>query len=341
MQDNETIHVHASARLHLGFLDLHGGLGRQFGSLGVGLSRPFLRLSARRCHKIIVSGEDSKRAKDCVQRLLDAWSVAPGVRLHIEQSIPQHAGLGSGTQLALAIGSALCRLYKPSVTLGDLAKTLHRGRRSGIGLACFEQGGFILDGGIGSDTVRPPVITRLPFPAPWHFLLIFDTELQGLSGEKEHHAFRTLHGMSAECSGQLCRQVLMQMIPALLEGNLQTFGAALNHVQRTVGESFTPYQQGAWRSPHMEEVFSLLQVLGACGMGQSSWGPSCFALLPDEAQGVRILQMLREHFQDRPNLRFTLTTACNHAAKIRRTLTSETSSTAVGMERCPANYKEK
>ncbi|MFD0935973.1 GHMP kinase, partial [Methylobacterium trifolii] len=41
------VEVEAPARLHFGFLDLHGGLGRRFGSIGLAIDAPAVRLAAR------------------------------------------------------------------------------------------------------------------------------------------------------------------------------------------------------------------------------------------------------------------------------------------------------
>jgi beta-ribofuranosylaminobenzene 5'-phosphate synthase len=46
------VRVVAPARLHLGFLDLHGGLGRKFGSLGVTLDEPRTALTVRRAETL-------------------------------------------------------------------------------------------------------------------------------------------------------------------------------------------------------------------------------------------------------------------------------------------------
>jgi beta-ribofuranosylaminobenzene 5'-phosphate synthase len=44
----DSVMVTAAARLHLGFLDMNGGLGRRFGSLGLAIDRPSTRLTLRR-----------------------------------------------------------------------------------------------------------------------------------------------------------------------------------------------------------------------------------------------------------------------------------------------------
>ncbi|TAL78081.1 MAG: GHMP kinase, partial [Beijerinckiaceae bacterium] len=43
-----SVRVETSARLHLGFLDLNGGAGRKFGSLGLALDGPVTELTIRR-----------------------------------------------------------------------------------------------------------------------------------------------------------------------------------------------------------------------------------------------------------------------------------------------------
>src|ERR1700680_1975654 len=40
-----SVTVTAAARLHLGFLDLNGGLGRRFGSIGLAIDAPRTRLT--------------------------------------------------------------------------------------------------------------------------------------------------------------------------------------------------------------------------------------------------------------------------------------------------------
>ncbi|MDF2763607.1 MAG: kinase, partial [Rhodospirillales bacterium] len=105
----ETVRVAAPARLHLGFLDLHGGLGRKFGSLGVTLEEPRTVLTVRRADKLEVSGPSAERARRVTVRLMDGMGLTGGFEIAIDEAIPEHAGLGSGTQLALALGAALAR----------------------------------------------------------------------------------------------------------------------------------------------------------------------------------------------------------------------------------------
>ncbi len=162
----ESVTAIAPARLHLGFLDLNGGLGRRFGSIGLAIDHPVTRLTIAPAAKPFVQGVEALRAAaylDVLTKRLDL-PAAYGVTIH--EAIPDHVGLGSGTQLALALASALRHLEGlPPDVPGD-ALALHRSERSGIGVGLFERGGVIVDGGRATATVTPPVIARLEFPPP-------------------------------------------------------------------------------------------------------------------------------------------------------------------------------
>ena len=59
----ERVSVSVPARLHFGFVDLNGGLGRRFGSLGVGLEAPLTRVTLTRAPQLQISGHDADRAR--------------------------------------------------------------------------------------------------------------------------------------------------------------------------------------------------------------------------------------------------------------------------------------
>src|SRR5512146_2897700 len=101
------IQVTTPARLHLGLIDMNGDLGRLFGGLGVAIDRPNVIVEAEPSNHLTVSGEETDLAKTMVNLFLSTYKVDPKVHLNVAKSIPPHIGLGSGTQLSLAIASAL------------------------------------------------------------------------------------------------------------------------------------------------------------------------------------------------------------------------------------------
>ncbi len=202
----------------------------------------------------------------------------------IAQAMPSHAGLGSGTQLALAVAAALRRLEGlPDDLRGD-AQHLERGARSGIGIGLFSQGGLVIDGGRGKRAEPPPLLTRMPVPEAWRVLLVLDRDRAGLSGPQERSAFDALAPMNPSVSGAICRLVLMQALPALAEADLAGFGSAITAIQNHAGDYFAPSQGGRFTSPLVGDAMRVLAQAGATGIGQSSWGPTGFAFAANDSE---------------------------------------------------------
>jgi beta-ribofuranosylaminobenzene 5'-phosphate synthase len=313
---NARVTVTAPARLHMGFLDLGGSLGRRFGSIGVGVNEIATRLTLASADSLSAEGPGAERALAAAEKFARAMARPCPAAIRIEQAIPGHAGLGSGTQLALAVGMGLSRLYGLGLGVRDIAPLTERGARSGIGIAVFEQGGLVVDGGRGEKTGIPPVIARLDMPAEWRFILILDERDQGLHGTAELEAFRTLPPFPAEEAARLCHWLLMKGLPALAERDIVAFGAVITELQRAVGDHFAPAQGGRFTSRDVGEALGFLESRGAVGIGQSSWGPTGFCLVDEPRRAETLLAEAQDRFGGRPGLRFLLGTARNRGAEI-------------------------
>jgi len=293
MPDDVAVHVACGARLHMGFLDLSFTLGRRFGSIGMALDQPQTQITLRRSAETRVDGPESERAARYLATLTRRLNLPSAHRLTIVAAMPAHAGLGSGTQLALGVAAALRRLHGlPHDIAGD-AHALGRGGRSGIGLALFQHGGFVLDGGIGEAGGPPPMLSRIAVPETWRVLLIRDTTRAGLSGSDEAAAFARLPPLGDAYSAEICRLVLMQVLPAVVEDDLARFGTAISRIQVIIGEYFAPVQGSRFSSPRVGAALSLLSDAGATGSGQSSWGPASFAFVNSQATAERLIDLLR------------------------------------------------
>ncbi|WP_371734211.1 beta-ribofuranosylaminobenzene 5'-phosphate synthase family protein, partial [Acidisphaera sp. S103] len=280
--------VTCTARLHLGFFDLDGGLGRRFGSIGLSLDQPVTRLTVRRSDITQVHGPEHDRVTRYLAQMCSHLGLTSHHAVEIEQAMPPHAGLGSGTQLALAVAAAVRRLHgRPDDPRGD-ATHLGRGARSGIGIGLFSQGGLVIDGGRGTQPGPPPLLARAALPEAWRVLLVLDRHSEGLSGPQERAAFDSLDPMDPAISGAICRLVLMQALPALAEHDLPGFGSAITAIQAHVGDYFAPSQGGRFTSPGVGAALRLLADAGATGVGQSSWGPTGFAFAENEREAHRL-----------------------------------------------------
>lgn len=293
--------VKTPARLHLGFLDLNGELGRLYGSIGVAIDRPNVVLEARLAPDLTAEGPEAERVAAFAETFLQHYPWLPGAHLRLRSSIPAHVGLGSGTQLALAVGVALARLAGPELPIEELGARMGRGVHSGVGVAVFRHGGFVVDGGHpaeGKPTLPPPLLFRSRLPSDWRFVVAIPETDRGLSGEREEAAFRVLPPSPAGLSEKLCRLLLMQMLPAVAERDAVRFGQALTQIQRLVGDSFAAVQGGRYANPVSARLIDLWLEEGALGAGQSSWGPTVYALAVGKAQAAALVQAA-ERFLER------------------------------------------
>ncbi len=309
------VSVEAAARLHLGFLDMNGSLNRMYGGLGLSVTGLRTRLTLAPAAKTSVEGLENERASKLLNTAIAALAPDRRYRLTIHEAIPAHSGLGSGTQLALAIAAALRQLENLPLDTPADAALLQRGARSGLGAGLFDQGGLVVDGGRGATTLTPPVVSRLPLPQEWRILLIGDPAAVGLHGDGEREAFKALKPFSEEQAGVLCRLVLMQALPALAEQNIAAFGDAVTHIQAIIGDYFAPAQGGRrFMSARVETAAAAVAREGATGVGQTSWGPTGFAFVEGEFEAQRLAELARA--SGGSGLEVSIVEGLNRGAKI-------------------------
>jgi beta-ribofuranosylaminobenzene 5'-phosphate synthase len=286
----DSVTVRAPARLHLGFLDMNGELGRRFGSLGLAIDAYETCVTVRRAAEMSVHGVEADRARGILARLAAAFTGEASFAVSVEQAIPAHAGLGSGTQLALALSAALHHLTRRPGNLLQYALLTQRGARSGAGIGLFQSGGLVVDGGHGARPGIPPIIAHAGFPEAWRVILVSDRSQRGVSGDEEVEAFAALPKFPPVRAGEICRRVLMQVLPGLAETDINSFGAGISAIQAIVGEYFAPVQGGSrFKSRAVESLLHGLAGGGATGIGQSSWGPTGFAFASDDMTAKRLV----------------------------------------------------
>ncbi|WP_297506757.1 beta-ribofuranosylaminobenzene 5'-phosphate synthase family protein [Thermococcus sp.] len=267
--------VRTPRRLHLGLIDPTGSLGRRFGSLGVALEGGYeLRILPYERTEIVAEGEDRKTIAEVLRKMNSAFDTGMNYYVEVRKAIPRHVGLGSTTQLSLAVGTGVARMNGLRVSLTDIARALGRGKNSGAGIYSFAHGGFVLDGGV-KDGI-PPLILREEVPPDWAFLLVIPEVKPGPDEEEEKPVMDSAFG-SVEVAREISHRILLGLLPALKEGNIRAFGEHLSAVQRLVGMHFKDFQGGEFR----EDVRLILDFLQrkTYGAGQSSWGPTVYGLI--------------------------------------------------------------
>lgn len=294
--------VRAPGRLHLGFLDPSGTLGRRFGSIGLVIDGFETEVELRRAKLDALQADtpdaeaELDRARDWLQRLRRETGRSEPLQLRLRRTLPVHAGFGSGTQLALAIGRAFAACHAIEVDTPTLARWLGRGLRSGIGIAGFDQGGLLVDGGPSEDGAPAPLLARIAWPRDWRIVVVLEPARRGLSGADERKAIATLPPLPRERAAEICHQVLMRLLPGAAQADFASFAAGLDAVQRVLGEHFAPAQGGSpWTSPGVARLMHWLagQRQVPVALGQSSWGPTGFAIVESAAQAQALAEAAR------------------------------------------------
>ena len=324
------VEVRTPARLHLGMLSFGVPTVRSFGGIGVMIDGPGVHVRLERAEAFHARGPMAERAVACAGRCVRAWGLdaAAGCGIEVLSAPRPHVGLGSGTQLALAIAAGMRRLFVPQTAGGtgrgtatgidgersfaaeetvELARAVGRGQRSCVGVHGFGRGGLIVEavrfvstGGVAaaqpvadsSAAASSPMIARVCLPPEWRCLVIVQRDEVGLHGEQEKAAFARLPPMPVEVTAELSRIALMDLLPAAIAGSFAEFSDALYRYGSLAGR---PFESESSRLAHAGPTARLIQGLGEQGVGgraQSSWGPAVMACCESSAAAAAVAERL-------------------------------------------------
>ncbi len=319
------VRVRTPSRLHFGLLAFGEASPRQFGGVGVMIERPGNELTVRPAGAASGDGRSElgadARAGEFLRRFRD--SLDPAARcqpleltVHVTRSAPEHVGLGTGTQLAMAVARAAAVFAgRGELAPEELARRVRRGDRSAIGVHGFYHGGFLVDGGKKDLATISPLVARLNFPEDWHLVLVIPPGAQGLHGRAEREAFGGLAPIAPAITAQLCRLTLLGMLPSIAERDFAGFSAALSEYGRKVGECFAACQGGVYADPRAPEIIDAIHRQGVRGIAQSSWGPTLCAVTESRLRGEWLAARLPDAIGDL-KAEIVCTTANNLGARI-------------------------
>jgi beta-RFAP synthase len=316
--------VTAPSRLHFGLWSLAGGAGRQFGGVGVMLDQPGLRLLISPAAELCSTGPLAERASDFARR----WArfhqrQAPQVAIEITSAPPDHVGLGTGTQLALAVAAGLCEMHDLEIeSPQELAASVGRGLRSAVGTYGFLHGGLIAEQGKLPHEPISPLDCRLDLPAEWRFVLVRPLGISGLAGEDEAAAISKLPQVPSAVNEELMALAYGQLLPAAVTADFPAFAEATHRYGRLAGELFAARQGGPYNGPVLAALVERIRALGFAGVGQSSWGPTVFAVTPSQVEAERLAAALRSGTID-GTLEIIVASPCRNGASITRSLLGE------------------
>lgn len=320
-----TVSVRAPGRLHLGFLDPSGSLGRAFGSLGLVIDgfTTELELSASTSDQLTADTPAAEaelgRAAGYLNVLRQRSGRHTPLSLRLHRALPAHVGFGSGTQLASAIGRGFAQWHGLDLDTSTLAHWLGRGLRSGVGIAGFDHGGLLLDGGPGLDGLPAPLLSRIAFPEDWRVIVVQDPAHKGLSGSAEKEAIAALPPLPQASAAEICHQVLMRVLPGAARAEFAAFAAGIHRMQSVLGEHFAPAQGGIYTSAavgRLMQGFADAARDHEAAIGQSSWGPTSFVIVPSQRRAEMLVDAARATGQCDPRLALNIVAARNRGAVV-------------------------
>ncbi|MCL2115875.1 MAG: beta-ribofuranosylaminobenzene 5'-phosphate synthase [Methanobrevibacter sp.] len=298
--------IKTPSRLHMTLIDLNGSYGRADGGIGLTIAKPNLCLKGEEAEKGIaiefnenianedIKKESIKKISDSAQKVCSYFDLDTGFHFEVEEAYLPHSGLGSGTQISLATAKLICEHIGKNLNGVELANIVGRGGTSGVGIFSFDHGGFLVDGGhnlkekgtflpsAASPAKPPKLIGRYDFPEDWGIVVAIPQADHSVTGEKEIDLFQNYCPVPVRDVEQLSHLILMNLLPFLLEKDINSFGSVINRIQnlgfKKVEVSLQP-----------KKVKSLMENMvewGAYGVGMSSFGPTVYGIIDKKNQNV-------------------------------------------------------
>ena len=308
--------IETPSRLHLALIDLNGTIGRIDGGAGLTIEKPRLILEAKlEDEGIDVSFKETqnlsenlmndyrKRIEHSAKKMQKFLKIDSGFKFEVKETYSAHSGLGSGTQLSLAVGKIILKLHDQDMDAPEIARIVGRGGTSGIGVRAFDHGGFIIDGGhkidekpdflpsSASKAAPAPLIARYDFPQDWKVILAIPNVPAGASGPKEVNIFQKYCPIKLEEVHRLSHILLMKMMPAVVEKDISSFGSAVNEIQDLGFKKIELELQDRL----VNEIIENMRSAGAAGVGMSSFGPTVYAVTDTNTKNIsKVAQNIME-----------------------------------------------
>lgn len=269
------IKIKTPSRLHFGIINIKNANYRLYGSLGLALDNPYHLIEINESENLSFKGITRADVIERIRYLVNKTDFDRKVSVNLLNEIPAHVGLGSTTQLILAISEGYFALNRLNFDPYKYALDLQIGKISGIGIGAYLYGGFLIDDGKESVEEIPKIKYKRKFPEEWCFILLLDKNKKRIYGEEEKELFKLLPITPSKRIHEMIKLV-EDIKMALEEKDIINFGKKLTDFQRLVGMNFYYAQQGIYVN---EEYINILLNAGAYGVGQSSWGPVVYGLV--------------------------------------------------------------
>jgi beta-RFAP synthase len=301
--DGSIVRICTGSRLHFGLLDTV----RPFGGVGVMLNTPLTEVMLSSADRFHCPEKFQPRIVSIAERIrqFSGQMELPACRVQVLRTAPSHCGLGSGTQLALAVTEGLCLHQALEVERGTIANALaDRGQRSVVGTHGYWQGGIIYEAGESEAGENSPgensnvVQEGICLPEDWRVAVLrpLDHDL-AVSGQRERDKFARLLPASKQAGNELRRLVIEEIMPAARQGQFTNFANGTRTYNERSGHLFASVQGGPYNGSAVTRVIDWLSDRGVHGHGQSSWGPGVFSWFESQKVAEECLAALPEDIE--------------------------------------------
>lgn len=309
--------VQTPARLHFGLLNPTREPKKKYGGIGLAVKNMGYEIAMERSESLEIDSENQEcKIRSLVQKIAEKYGLSMDYRINVESHIPSHVGLGSTTQLILSLGKAMTLLSGKDVDSLQIAEDLSRGKRSSIGSYVFSEGGFLVEG--GNRESFPQLISRHDFPENWKILVVIPEIEKGPEEEGEGQLFENLK-KDRSISEKICYQLVLEMLPALVNEEIEKFGKSVSKIDELAGKAFSNTQGGIFKDKLLKRIKDKMVGLGVQGVGQSSWGPTLYGIVNSESEAERIRNNLN-NFLDKESIpgKICITSADNKGAIVEK-----------------------
>ncbi|MFW9824893.1 MAG: beta-ribofuranosylaminobenzene 5'-phosphate synthase family protein, partial [Candidatus Thorarchaeota archaeon] len=299
----------------MSLIDENGYTGRVDGGIGLMLDRPNVVFEASNnakefkieAHKYY--RESIEVINEIASKVFKLFNISnKNFHFNLKRYFPSHVGLGSKTQLSLAIISAITKLKKfERLSVEQLTQFVERGGTSGIGWRGFEMGGFILDGGhdfghgkekenflpsSASSNTNPAItLIRHDIPKNWRFVLVIPNVKKGAYGDEEVRVFQNYAPIPQNEVNEVSHQIIMKIIPGIVKNDLKCFGDGLKRIQ-SIG-----FKKIEINLQHqiVKDLLRFFEDYGLTAYGMSSFGPSVVGIVESDSEAEELLKTVQKN----------------------------------------------
>lgn len=310
-----SLKITTPCRIHFSLIDENGYTGRVDGGIGLMLDRPNVVFEASNSAKEFKI-ESHKYYRESIEvineiaaKVFKKYNISnKNFHFNLKRYFPSHVGLGSKTQLSLAIATAITRLKNIDHLMHkDLTKLVERGGTSGIGWKGFETGGFILDGGhdfgtgkekqtflpSSASTSANPALTifRHKIPENWRFVLVIPNVKKGAYGDEEISVFQNYAPIPRSEVNEVSHQVIMKILPGIIKNDLICFGQGLKRIQNIGFKKIEIELQ----HQIVKDLLIFFEEYELKAYGMSSFGPSVVAIVESDTEAEDLLREVQKN----------------------------------------------